>query len=47
MNRILAAELPNHIGKEVRMVGWLHHVRALGKISFVALRDRTGTSGAG
>lgn len=42
MNRILAAELPNHIGKEVRMVGWLHHVRALGKISFVALRDRTG-----
>ena len=42
MNRILAAELPGHIGKEVRMVGWLHHVRALGKISFVALRDRTG-----
>ncbi len=43
-DRVLAAELPQHIGKEIRMVGWVHHVRALGKISFVAVRDRTGVA---
>ena len=42
MNRTLACELPAHIGEEVVLVGWLHHLRALGKISFLAVRDRTG-----
>jgi len=42
MQRTLAAEVPRHIGEEVRLLGWLHHVRALGSISFVILRDRTG-----
>ncbi|MFO7639646.1 MAG: aspartate--tRNA(Asn) ligase [bacterium] len=42
MKRTLARDLPDHIGEEVILLGWLHHVRALGKISFVAVRDRTG-----
>jgi len=42
MQRTLAADVPSHIGEEVRLLGWLHHVRALGSISFVIVRDRTG-----
>ena len=42
MQRVLARDVPDYIGKEVHLVGWLHLVRALGKISFVAVRDRTG-----
>jgi len=42
MNRTLTRDLPAHVGKEVKLLGWLHHVRALGKISFIAVRDRTG-----
>lgn len=40
--RVLAAELPQHVGKEVRLVGWLHHLRDKGKIAFLIVRDRTG-----
>ena len=29
-------------GKEVVLAGWVHEVRALGKITFLILRDRTG-----
>ncbi len=42
MQRTLAAEVPRRIGEEVRLLGWLHQVRALGSISFVIIRDRTG-----
>lgn len=42
MLRTLARDLPQHVGEEVRLLGWLHLVRALGKISFLAVRDRTG-----
>ncbi len=42
MKRTLAGQLSEHIGEEVRLVGWLHHTRALGKIAFIAVRDRTG-----
>ncbi|MFO7676661.1 MAG: aspartate--tRNA(Asn) ligase [bacterium] len=42
MKRTLASELPARVGEEVTLVGWLHHVRALGRISFLAVRDRTG-----
>lgn len=42
MRRTLAADVPNHIGEEIRLLGWLHHVRALGNISFLIVRDRTG-----
>jgi nondiscriminating aspartyl-tRNA synthetase len=42
VQRTLTADVPDHIGEEVRLLGWLHQVRALGSISFVIVRDRTG-----
>lgn len=42
MKRILATELKNMHGKTVKVCGWLHTVRAFGKINFLILRDRTG-----
>lgn len=42
MQRILAAQLSEHVGKEVRISGWLNNIRALGKVNFLVLRDRTG-----
>lgn len=44
MRRTLANELAENVGKEVRLVGWLHHVRDKGKIAFVLVRDRTGVA---
>ncbi len=43
MNRILIATLPDSIGKEVLLKGWVHRIRQLGGVNFVVLRDRTGT----
>jgi nondiscriminating aspartyl-tRNA synthetase len=40
--RILAADLPKHASKTVRVRGWLNNVRAFGKLNFLILRDRTG-----
>lgn len=42
--RFLSTELPNHIGQTVRIRGWLHAVRSLGKIHFLIVRDRKGVS---
>jgi len=42
MARVLAAELHGYVGETVRVAGWLHTVRALGGVTFVLLRDRTG-----
>lgn len=42
MERTLAKELPNRIGQRVRLLGWAHHIRPVGKITFLLLRDRTG-----
>ncbi|NPV14891.1 aspartate--tRNA(Asn) ligase [candidate division WOR-3 bacterium] len=42
MERTLAKELPQHIGERVRLLGWAHHIRPVGKITFLLLRDRTG-----
>ncbi len=42
MNRTYTKELREHIGKEVRLKGWVHRVRDLGAISFLVLRDFTG-----
>lgn len=42
MNRILVGELNNHINEEVKISGWVHRIRKLGKIAFVLLRDRSG-----
>lgn len=40
--RILASDLKKHSGKTVKIAGWLHKKRALGGISFILLRDRSG-----
>ncbi|MEO0091318.1 MAG: aspartate--tRNA(Asn) ligase [candidate division WOR-3 bacterium] len=42
MNRTLANEVKNHIGETIMLKGWVHQIRALGKINFILLRDRTG-----
>lgn len=40
--RTLASELTSKIGETVKLQGWLHRIRNLGKIAFVILRDRSG-----
>lgn len=42
MQRHLARGLQNHIGEIVKVQGWVHRVRELGKIAFLLLRDRSG-----
>jgi len=42
MDRVYASEVKNHIDKEVIVKGWVDAIRALGKISFVIIRDRSG-----
>src|SRR5215475_15748849 len=44
MQRILASQLPEHIGQKVFLRGWLNNVRSFGKLNFLILRDRTGLS---
>jgi nondiscriminating aspartyl-tRNA synthetase len=43
-NRIWTNELGRHIGKRVRLAGWLHNQRQLSNVSFLILRDRKGTA---
>jgi len=45
--RTLLAELPRQAGQEVEVRGWVHRVRELGRISFLLLRDRSGTAQCG
>lgn len=40
--RVLTRDLPQHLGEEVGVVGWVHSRRDLGGIRFLLLRDRTG-----
>ena len=40
--RILASELPDHVGERVTLAGWVHARRELRNVSFVVLRDRSG-----
>jgi len=40
--RTLVKDLPALVGRPVRLQGWLHHVRRLGRLNFAVLRDRTG-----
>ena len=42
MQRILTRGLPDHVGRRIRLAGWLHHQRRLSKRSFLVLRDRSG-----
>lgn len=41
-NRILADEIPQKIGQQVVLAGWIERVRSHGKIAFFDLRDRSG-----
>lgn len=40
--RTLAKDLALSVGKEVTVRGWLNNLRALGKLAFLLLRDRSG-----
>src|SRR3989344_5913968 len=42
MNRILAASVVKHAGKEIMVQGWLHKKRLLGGLTFINVRDRSG-----
>lgn len=43
MKRTLISELKSRIGKEVLLQGWVLRIRRLSQVTFVILRDRTGT----
>jgi len=40
--RIFAEEVFDRVGEEVRLKGWVYHLRVLGKTAFIILRDCTG-----
>ena len=40
--RVWTTELAAHVGKEVRLAGWLHRLRRLSNVSFLILRDARG-----
>jgi nondiscriminating aspartyl-tRNA synthetase len=40
--RILSTELHTRVGERVRMAGWVHGTRDLGRVAFLVLRDRAG-----
>ncbi|WP_420628729.1 aspartate--tRNA(Asn) ligase [Candidatus Leptofilum sp.] len=42
MNTIRTVEASSHVGRQVRLTGWMHNVRRLGGVSFVVLRDGWG-----
>lgn len=42
MERVYASEVKNQLDKEVTVKGWVDAIRALGKINFVIIRDRSG-----
>ncbi|MBI3624297.1 aspartate--tRNA(Asn) ligase [Candidatus Saccharibacteria bacterium] len=42
MSRLLASDVTSHVGKSVRVSGWLHKKRLLGGLTFIVVRDRSG-----
>jgi len=46
ISRVLAADLPRHVGEQVRIAGWLHRRRELKSVTFLVLRDRSGLTQA-
>jgi len=42
VSRVLAADLPRHVGEPVTIAGWVHRRRQLKSVSFLIVRDRTG-----
>ncbi len=43
MQRIWTDQAPAHMGERVKLAGWLHNLRDLGKFGFLVLRDGKGT----
>lgn len=43
MERVRTTEIGAHVGRRVRVLGWLHAMRLLGGISFLVVRDGWGT----
>lgn len=46
MEKIRTTQLPEHIGQHVTLRGWMHNLRALGKINFIIIRDGYGIAQA-
>ena len=46
MQHIRTTQLGAHIGERVTLAGWLHQLRALGKINFLLVRDGYGIAQA-
>jgi nondiscriminating aspartyl-tRNA synthetase len=46
ISRVLAADLPAHVGEQVRIAGWLHRRRELKSVTFLIVRDRSGLAQA-
>ncbi len=42
ISRVLAADLPRHVGEQVTIAGWLHRRRELKSVTFLVVRDRSG-----
>jgi len=42
VEKLWIEELPSHIGREVRIQGWVYQKRSSGKIRFLQVRDGTG-----
>jgi nondiscriminating aspartyl-tRNA synthetase len=40
--RILTSNIKDYVGQQVRLLGWLHRLRAMGGVNFMVLRDRAG-----
>jgi aspartyl-tRNA synthetase len=43
MPRIYTVKVPDHVGKQVRVAGWVQDVRIFGGIKFIIMKDRKGT----
>ncbi|WP_328611885.1 aspartate--tRNA(Asn) ligase [Amycolatopsis sp. NBC_00345] len=46
MSRTLVADLREHAGATVKIAGWVHRRRELKSVTFVVVRDRSGTAQA-
>jgi nondiscriminating aspartyl-tRNA synthetase len=44
ISRTLAADLPKRIGERTTIAGWLHRRRQLKSLTFLVIRDRSGTA---
>jgi nondiscriminating aspartyl-tRNA synthetase len=44
ISRVLSAELPEHAGQRVTIAGWVHRRRLLKSVSFLVVRDRSGSA---